>query len=230
VGVYVGNAIRRHHARRGIRILSATDVLAVEQASGATASVILLDDGALTADLVIECTGSQPDVDWLDGNELDLADGVLCNPDLSVVGQPRAIAVGDVARFPNARFGGPATRISCQRLGDAARHGANTLLASVRGEPARSGPFTPIPRFGSRQGDLRITVCGVPALADRKRVVRGELNGGLIIESVVVEYFRGRELIGVVTINTPVSEQTVHHAKLTNAPATVARPEAGVLH
>lgn len=41
----------------------------------------------------------------LDGSGLDVADGVLCDAHLRVVGHRSVFAVGDVARWPNAATG-----------------------------------------------------------------------------------------------------------------------------
>ena len=52
---------------------------------------MVLDDGTtVPADLVIEAVGSVCNTEWLEGNGLDLSDGVLTDNLLAVVGAERA--------------------------------------------------------------------------------------------------------------------------------------------
>jgi hypothetical protein len=56
-------------------------------------------------------------------------------------------------------------------------------------------PFMPLPSFWSDQYDMKIQGFGMPGLADRSELVAGELSSEL-----VMGYFRGDILIGVVGI------------------------------
>lgn len=56
-------------------------------------------------------------------------------------------------------------------------------------------PFMPLPSFWSDQYDMKIQGFGMPGLADRYELVAGELS-----DELVMGYFRGEILIGVVGI------------------------------
>ncbi len=229
VGVYVGNAIRRHHAYRGVHIATGVDVVGIAPGTTTPAIVSLSDDTDLPADVIVECLGSQPNVEWLEGNGLDLSDGVLCHHDLSVVGTSGAVAVGEVARFPNSRFGGSAVRVENWRAPtENAGYAARTLLAGLNGHRKPRSAFAPLPRCWSKQGDLRLDVYGMPSLGDRKKIVHGDLTGGPIAGSVVVEYFRGTDPVGVVALNTPQAEQAPYRNALAAATDGAARTVIGV--
>jgi NADPH-dependent 2,4-dienoyl-CoA reductase/sulfur reductase-like enzyme len=218
VGVYVGNAIRRHHAHHGVHIATGVDVIGIVPGTIAPAIVSLSDDTELPADVIVECLGSRANVEWLEGNGLDLSDGVLCRHDLSVVGTSNAVAVGEVARFPNSRFGGSAVRVENWRApNETAGYAASTLIAELCGFRRPRPVFAPLPRCRSRQGDLRLDVHGMPGLGDRKKIVRGELTGGPIAEPVVVEYFLGSDPVGVVALNTPPAAQAAYRNALAAA-------------
>src|SRR6185437_11003330 len=149
----------------------------------------------LPADLVVEAIGSIPNTEWLDGNGLDLTDGVLCDNTLSAVtsGRPGApvTVVGDLARFPNPL------------LDDVARRAAATLHARMAGDQVDPNPFRPLPYFWSDQGELRLQSFGSPQLADDVVIAEGDpadLDHGLL-----ATYHRGGRLVGSLAVNLPPS-------------------------
>jgi NADPH-dependent 2,4-dienoyl-CoA reductase/sulfur reductase-like enzyme len=162
---------------------------------------LVLDDGTvLPADAVVEAVGSHPNTEWLAGNNLDLSDGVLCDEHLRVEGLPFAVAVGDVARFPNARYDAVPRRIEHWSIpGAMARHAARSLVAGLAGAPVDGPAFAPLPTFWSDQHDYRIQAIGAPplGLADI-RVLEGSLD-----EDVIVGYHHEGELVGVVGVGGP---------------------------
>ncbi|MEZ5095812.1 MAG: NAD(P)/FAD-dependent oxidoreductase [Nocardioides sp.] len=99
LGEALGAAVQRHHERAGIEFVIGPGVTGFAGDDRVTG--VELDTGhRIPADVVVEAVGSRPNTEWLAGNDLDLSDGVLCRNDLAVVGASRAVAVGDVARFP----------------------------------------------------------------------------------------------------------------------------------
>ncbi len=123
-------------------------------------TVILDDETELAADVLVEAVGSRPNVEWLDGNGLDLSDGVLCDNMMRVEGRDEVVAVGDVARFPNPRFDSTPRRVEHWCVpADTAQRAATTLVRGL--SPADSddrdpAPFAPLPAFWSDQFDVRI--------------------------------------------------------------------------
>ena len=106
----------RRHEQRGVRFRLGTVPVAFEGGEEDRVRAVALSDGtSLDADLVIESVGSVPNTEWLDGNGLDLADGVACDGRLRVLagGDARddVVAAGDVARYPHPLLFGASRRI-----------------------------------------------------------------------------------------------------------------------
>ncbi|MGH4035393.1 NAD(P)/FAD-dependent oxidoreductase [Actinomycetota bacterium Odt1-20B] len=133
LGEGLARVLRRRHEARGVKFVLGAGVAAFG-GEGRVTSVVLDDGRVLAADLVVECVGTVPNTEWLDGNGLDLSDGVRTDGQLRVGGLPYAVAVGDVARFPDPRHGGLARRVEHWSMpGDSARHAGRVLAAYVGG-------------------------------------------------------------------------------------------------
>ncbi len=191
--------LRRHQARGAEFRLG---VLPVAFGGDSRVESVSLSDGtSLPADVVVESVGSLLNTGWLDGNGLDLRNGVLTDDRLRVVGREEAgrddvLAVGDVARFPHPLFGGVPQRAEHWTVAsDTGRHAGAVLGRYLSGgDPAAVGPFTAVPTFWSDQYELRVQSFGVTGLADA-RVLEGDLDG-----DVAVGYHRDGRLVGVVLI------------------------------
>jgi NADPH-dependent 2,4-dienoyl-CoA reductase/sulfur reductase-like enzyme len=137
-----------------------------------------------------------PNTEWLAGNDLDLADGVITDNLMQVVGSPvPAVAVGDIARFPNPRFDDVPRRIEHWNLPTETGKRAGQTLASLLNGEVPSGDFRPMPAFWSDQYDITLQSYGLPALGS-PRLVEGGWSGDCI-----VEYHHDGELVGVVGVN-----------------------------
>ena len=208
VGAELGAALRAHHEHTGLQVITGQGVSrligATEDAEQVAA--VVLDDGTeLAADLVIESIGSHTNTEWLQGNGLDLTDGVLCDNQLRVEGRAEIVAAGDIARFPNPRFDDIARRVEHWNMpGETAKRAAVTLADHLSGHATTTDPFTPLPAFWSDQFGLRLQSFGSPGLADTAVVEHGaldDLDGGL-----VMAYLRKDQLVGAVLVNVPASE------------------------
>jgi 3-phenylpropionate/trans-cinnamate dioxygenase ferredoxin reductase component len=125
--------------------------------------VSLADGTTLDADLVVESVGSLPNVEWLAGNGLDLADGVACDGRLRVLAGPSpaapaarddvaaiggapalsarddVVSAGDVARYPHPLLFGASRRIEHWTVAtDTAKYAAARLGRYLSG-PASGG-------------------------------------------------------------------------------------------
>jgi NADPH-dependent 2,4-dienoyl-CoA reductase/sulfur reductase-like enzyme len=194
LGELLGRALLKRHEERGVRFVLETGVAGFEGEDRVT-GVVLSDGTVLPADVVVESVGSVANTEWLDGNGLDLTDGVLTDEQLRVF--PGAVAVGDVARFPNARYDGVPRRVEHWSIPtDTAKHAAKVLVARDDVEPA---PFAPLPTFWSDQHEFRLQSFGAPALGlDDVRVLEGD--PGDPEGDVLVAYHRGGRLVGVVAL------------------------------
>ncbi|MET8766759.1 FAD/NAD(P)-binding oxidoreductase [Streptomyces sp. NPDC004658] len=199
LGDLLAKALLRRHEERGVRFALGTGVTAFAGDDRVT-GVVLADGTVLAADVVVECVGSLANTEWLDGNGLDLTDGVLTDGHLRAGGRPDAVAVGDVARFPNARYDGVPRRVEHWSIPtDTAKHAARVLAAHLTGTDAALPPFAPLPTFWSDQHDFRLQSFGAPALGkDDVRVLEGDPDG-----DVVAGYHAGGRLVGVVALGGP---------------------------
>jgi 3-phenylpropionate/trans-cinnamate dioxygenase ferredoxin reductase component len=199
VGPVVGEEIRRRHEEHGVVFHLGRVVVAVEGDPAAGPSEVVLDDDTrLPADVVVEAVGSIANTGWLEGQGLDLSNGVLCDLDLhplrSGVPVPHVVAVGDVVRFP-VPMSGALHRIEHWTMPtDMAGHAARSLLAGIEGAALEGPPFFPIPTFWSEQYGVRIQSFGLPALGlDDVRVLEGDLQ-----TEGVVGFHRDGVLVGLV--------------------------------
>jgi NADPH-dependent 2,4-dienoyl-CoA reductase/sulfur reductase-like enzyme len=222
LGVQVARAIQRAHERAGMSFVIGQGVIGYAGEDRVTG--VILTDGTdaaaptsagpvpvgavLPADLVVEAIGSIPNTEWLDGNGLDLTDGVLCDNTLSAVtsGRPGApvTVVGDLARFPNPLLDDVPRRVEHWSMPtDTARRAAATLHARIAGDQVDPNPFRPLPYFWSDQGELRLQSFGSPQLADDVVIAEGDpadLDHGLL-----ATYHRGGRLVGSLAVNLPPS-------------------------
>ncbi|MFF8479828.1 NAD(P)/FAD-dependent oxidoreductase [Streptomyces antibioticus] len=216
LGPLLGRALLRRHEARGVRFALGTGVAGFTGEDRVT-GVELSDGRVLAADVVVESVGSVANTEWLDGNGLDLTDGVRTDALLRAGGRPEAVAVGDVARFPNARYDGVPRRVEHWSIpGDTAKQAARTLVAHLHGTGEEPAPFAPLPTFWSDQHDFRLQSFGAPSYgADDVRVLDGTPDGDL-----VVGYHRDGLLVGVVALGGPGAAS----AAARHRPALLARP------
>ncbi|WP_424862787.1 NAD(P)/FAD-dependent oxidoreductase [Streptomyces sp. MMS24-I29] len=196
LGELLAGALLRRHEQRGIRFALGTGVTAFRGKDRVT-GVALADGRVLAADVVVESVGSVANTEWLEGNGLDLSDGVLTDEHLRVGGRPDVIAVGDIARFPNSRYDGVPRRVEHWSIPtDTAKHAAKVLTDHLTGADDGLAPFAPLPTFWSDQHDFRLQSFGTPALGkDDVRVLDGDPDG-----DVLVGYHRVDRLVGVVAL------------------------------
>ncbi|MFJ1791169.1 NAD(P)/FAD-dependent oxidoreductase [Kitasatospora griseola] len=220
LGELLGGALKRRHEQRGVRFALGCGVTGFE-GEGRVTGVALADGRVLPADVVVESVGSIANTEWLDGNGLDLADGVLTDEHLRVGGRPEVVAVGDVARFPNARYDGVPRRVEHWSIPtDTAKHAAKVLVAHLAGAEHGLDPFAPLPTFWSDQHDFRLQSFGAPALGRADvRVLDGDPDG-----DVLVGYHHHDRLIGVVALGGQQAAAAAarHRAELLRQPAPTA--------
>ncbi|MER6528853.1 FAD-dependent oxidoreductase [Streptomyces sp. NPDC001508] len=220
LGELLGTALLKRHRQHGIRFALGAGVSGFEGEDRVT-GVALSDGTVLAADVVVESVGSLANVEWLDGNGLDLTDGVLTDEHLRVGGRPDVVAVGDVARFPNARYDGVPRRVEHWSIPtDTAKHAARVLAAHLDGARADLPPFAPLPTFWSDQHDFRLQSFGAPALGRQDvRVLDGAPDG-----DVLVGYHTDGRLIGVVALGGPAAAAAAarYRAELLKQPALTA--------
>jgi NADPH-dependent 2,4-dienoyl-CoA reductase/sulfur reductase-like enzyme len=208
LGPEVAAAMAAFHRAHGVDLRCGITV------TGAEDDALLLSDGSrMAGEVIVEAVGSLPNVEWLEGAGLDLSNGVLCDATLTAQGSDRILAVGDVARFPNALFDATPRRVEHWSIpGFTAKRAAETIAARVAGTelPAR---FAPLPSFWSNQHGLRLQSFGAPGLGDEVRVLEGGL-ARLGAEPCLVEYRRAGRMVGVLGLGAAPATLAQHRMRL----------------
>ncbi|PHX60747.1 MAG: ferredoxin reductase [Actinobacteria bacterium] len=196
LGAELGMGMRSRHEHHGVNFHLGRTVQ--EFLGGDHVTSVLLDDGTeLPASVVIEAVGSVCNVEWLEGNGLDLSDGVLVDQGMVVAAEVPVVAVGDIARHPNALFGNIPRRIEHWNIPTETGRRAGASLASLlRGEQPDQAPFAAMPSFWSDQYHHKIQSFGMPGIATSIQIVDGSAN-----DACIVEYSNDTGLVGVVGVD-----------------------------
>ena len=193
----IGAFVAALHLDEGVDVRLGVGVAGVEEDGQGRVRAVRLADGAeIEAEVVVVGIGVSPNVGWLEGSGLQLEDGVRC--DATCLAAAGIVAAGDVASWPNTRFGEVMRVEQWENAVEQGEHAAQRLLRELDG----SGPgpdFAPIPWFWSDQYDRKIQMAGRPAASDEVEVVEGS-----IAERRFVALFRrGDRCTGVLGVNRP---------------------------
>jgi NADPH-dependent 2,4-dienoyl-CoA reductase/sulfur reductase-like enzyme len=186
LGADVGLIIADIHRRHGVDVRLGVAAAAFE-GRDRLERVHLSDGSTIDADVAVLGIGVTPNTGWLERSGLTLDNGVVC--DEGCLAAPGVVAAGDVARWPNHRYG-ELRRIehwdNAVRQGE---HAAKRLLAEAGG--ADPGPYMPVPWFWSDQYGLKMQLVGSPVAHDEVRIVFGSGEE----ERFVALYRRGDRLV-----------------------------------
>ena len=174
--------VQRDH---GVDVRLGVGVEALE-GGGRVERVHLSDGSSVDADVVVVGVGVRPATDGSRARASSLDNGVVC--DETCLAAPGVVAAGDVARWPNAAFGGELMRVEhWDNAIEMGAHAARRLLAGGRRRAAGAAPYAPIPWFWSDQYDRKIQLAGrvrsddeveVDRRLDRGAPLRGALRPG----------------------------------------------------
>ncbi len=197
LGAELGAAMRRRHEAHGVQFHLGRTITSFN-GDDRVESISLSDGTELPASLVIEAVGSVANVQWLEGNNLDLTDGVIVDSGMRLVTDSApVVAVGDIARHPNALFPGPARRIEHWNMPtETGRRAGQTLARLLADESPPAEPFAGMPSFWSDQYEYKLQSFGMPGIATRIELEDGGVDGPCI-----VEYHDDSGLVGVVGID-----------------------------
>jgi len=195
LGEELASELQRRQEAEGVKFLlkrTVKDLVGESRVESVT-----LDDGTeLECDVFIEAIGSHPNTEWLEGNDIDISDGLLCDHNLRAVKATgdswnNVWGVGDVVRFPNPIFDDVPRRVEHWNIpSECAKYVGNAIATGETGEI-----FKPIPSFWSDQFDVHILAFGLLALADSSKLVQGTIDN-----DCVFEYYRGGQLVGAAGI------------------------------
>lgn len=216
-----GEQVVALHRSHGVDVRLGTGATIVGE-GGRVVGVELADGERIDAEVVVVGIGVAPATDWLEGSGLTIDNGVVC--DETCAAAPGVVAAGDVARWPNLRFGPELTRV--EQWDNAVEQGgyvARRLLAWAADEEI--DPYTPVPWFWSDQYDRKIQLAGVPV--GETEIIQGSLEEQRFVQLFVDD---GR-LQGALAWNRPrqaiQSRQLITRgADLDEVRSTLAPPPA----
>lgn len=149
--------------------------------------------------LFIEAIGSVPNVEWLQGNGLDLSDGVRVDAHMRVPGCEDVFAAGDIARYPDPWAAGCLTRMEFWKNAIDTGRLAGRSVASSLGYESRSSRIGYFPSIATEVFGLRIQIAGSPKLSDSMEIVRGALDRP--DHGVLITFQREDVMVGVVYVD-----------------------------
>jgi NADPH-dependent 2,4-dienoyl-CoA reductase/sulfur reductase-like enzyme len=173
LGAEMGIAVTQLHADHDVPVRCGVQVLGIED-SGTHLQVRLGDGEAVISDVIVVGIGVTPVTDWLQGSGLTVRDGIVCDATLNA-GVPGVYAAGDVARWPNAQFGGEEMRV--EHWTNASEQGlvvGRNIVATSRNEPPDA--YSAVPFFWSEQYGTRLQFVGRAAGDDEVRIVKGSVD------------------------------------------------------
>ncbi|GAA0985646.1 FAD-dependent oxidoreductase [Acrocarpospora macrocephala] len=184
VGAYLSDLHRSH----GVRLLCGRTVVSANRLTDGTWLVALADGTELTADHVVEGSGSIPATGWLEGGPFTLDSGVVCD-DRGRTNIPHVYALGDVARWWHPAHARHLRMEHWTSVTDQAAVVADTILGTG------DRPLEPVPYFWSDQYGVRLQAIGLPGRDDEVTVLRNGTRGSLL-----GCYSRDGRLTGVVGV------------------------------
>lgn len=196
IGARMGNLIADIHREEGVDVRLGVGVDGFEAGDDRHVTGVRLSDGSVVpADLVVVGIGVNPTTAWLDGSGLTIDNGVVVDDQL--IAAPGVVAVGDIARWPSARYGMMMRVEHWENAIQMGEHAARSLLRENDGEPG--DPYDPIPWFWSDQYSYKLQLAGHAGAEDDFEVVVGSTEE----RKFVGLYGRQGKLVGVLGMNRP---------------------------
>jgi NADPH-dependent 2,4-dienoyl-CoA reductase/sulfur reductase-like enzyme len=192
LGEQLGAAVARLHAKHGTRLLCGVGVSGLTGAKRVT-GVELADGRHLAADVVVAGVGAIPNVEWLDGSGLELANGVVCDAG-GATSIPNVVAVGDCSAWYEPCVGTAHRVEHWTGARERAAVAVSTLLAGCyQGTPVKA------PYFWSDQYGCRIQFAGIARPDDEITFETGDLNE----DSFLAVYRRDNRPVAVLGVDQP---------------------------
>lgn len=189
-----GAEIAQLHRDHGVDVRLGVGVDGFDTDGGRLVGVRLADGTTVEATAAVIGIGVAPNTEWLDGAGLTIDDGVVA--DDTCLAAPGIVVAGDVARWPNRRFGDRSTRVEqWDNAVEMGAYAATRLLAWAAGDEI--DPYQPVPWFWSDQYDRKFQLAGVPA--GRPEIVQGSFAEGRVVRL----YVDGDRVMGALCMNRP---------------------------
>jgi NADPH-dependent 2,4-dienoyl-CoA reductase/sulfur reductase-like enzyme len=192
LGGMLGAAVARLHSRHGTRLFCGVGVSGLTGTERVT-GVKLADGRQLAADVVVAGVGAIPNVEWLGGSGLELANGVVCDAG-GATSIPNVVAVGDCAAWYEPCVGASHRVEHWTGARDRSAVAVSTLLAGhYQGDPVKP------PYFWSDQYGCRIQFAGFARAGDQITFEAGDLDD----HSFLAVYRRDDRPVAVLGVDQP---------------------------
>ena len=156
------------HRDHGVDLRLSTGVAGFEgDGRGRLRGIRLSDGTTIETDVAVVGVGVTPNTGWLDGSGLTLDNGVVCDATCSAA--PDVVAAGDIARWPNNRFGEVMRVEHWENAQEQGAHVARRLLGHLE-------PYEPVPWFWSDQYDRKIQLAGRSSADDEVQIIDGSIE------------------------------------------------------
>lgn len=194
VGHEVAIRLADWHRSKGADVRLGISVAALE-GEGRLQAVHMSDGSIVEADVAVVGIGVKPNIGWLEESGLTIDNGVVC--DETCLAAPAIVAAGDVACWPNQRYGEMRRVEHWDNAVRQAVHAARRLLASP-GEADYSAPYRPVPWFWSDQYGSKLQLVGSPINHEEVQIVADEARP----DRFLALYRKGEALTAVFGINS----------------------------
>lgn len=200
LGEYISTALGRWVTQNGVTFLtgdSAKELLCdrtVLPARDANDPEASNPESSSDRPLFIEAIGSVPNVEWLQGNGLDLSDGVRVDEYMRVSECEDVFAAGDIARYPDPWTPEKFTRMEFWKNAINTGDLAGRSVAQSLGYDSRISRIGYFPSMATEVFGLRIQIAGNPKMSDSMEIVCGDLDR--LDHGVLVKFLREDVLVG----------------------------------
>jgi NADPH-dependent 2,4-dienoyl-CoA reductase/sulfur reductase-like enzyme/nitrite reductase/ring-hydroxylating ferredoxin subunit len=182
VGDKLGQFVLQLHEQHGVKFHLGHQPARIEEGA------VVLDDGTrLQADLIVTGVGVAPRTSLAEAAGLKVERGVVVDERLRT-SDPNVYAAGDVASYPDARFG---SRVRIEHWAVAERQGQAVALSML----GKLGAYRELPFFWSAHYDKTLSYIGHAQTWDRVRE-RGSIEAG----AYVTAFEQRGKVLAVITL------------------------------
>lgn len=196
LGSRIGGLLANLHVRAGAELITGATVAGFATRAGRVAGVELCDGRRVASDVVVVSIGSTPNIGWLSGSGVELANGVVTDQ-RGVTSIPGVVAVGDCAAVRDCATG-EFTR--AEHWTAAATRPAIAVKGLLSGGTS-ADTFDPVPYVWSELYRQRIQFAGHQAPDCEIEIVDGDPADG----PFVAVYRRAGEPQAVLAVSSPRS-------------------------
>ena len=197
LGEEMGAVVSRLHEHNGVELICGTGIESFSSEAGLVTGVTLASGRFVPADAVVVGIGAVPNVGWLEGSGIEIADsapgGILCDA-RGRTNIPGIVAVGDCAAWFDERSG----RHHRVEHWTGAQERPALAVAGLL-DPASAARPANLPYFWSDQYGVKIQFAGNARDADRVQFETGVPED----HSFLAVYYRGEDPVAVLGANQP---------------------------